>query len=60
MKGEQFAQALNTITSLNHPKIHPVKEIYADSHAIYLISNSLSGSYKNLMDFGVLEESELT
>ena len=61
MKGDLFANAIDTITTVNHPKILKVKEIYADSHSIYLISDSINGKYKNLLDFNVyFEEWELT
>ena len=61
MKGGLFAAAIDTITTLNHLKILKVKEIYADSHSIYLISDSINGQYKNLIDYNVyFEEFELT
>ena len=59
MKGDAFGRAIDMMTSVSHSRVVKVKEIYADSHAIYLISESLSGSYKNLIDCGVLEESAL-
>ena len=61
MTGPDFAAAIDTITTVSHPRILKVKEIYADSHSIYLISDSLSGQYKNLMDSDtVLDEAELS
>ena len=40
--------------------MHKVKEIYADEQAIYLISDSLSGQYKHLVEFGPMEEHEVS
>ena len=41
MKGDVFGRAIDAITSIEHPSIHKVKNIYADDHAMYLVSESL-------------------
>ena len=60
MQGKGFERAIDIMTYASHPRIHRVKEIYADANAIYLISDSLTSFYKNLMECGVLEESAST
>ena len=47
------------MTRFSHHRIHKVKEIYADEQAIYLISDSLSGQYKSLVEFGPMDEQEV-
>ena len=61
MRGVAFSAAIDTITTVSHPRIIRVKEIYADTHSIYFISDSLSGQYKNLVDMDtVLDELEVS
>ncbi len=60
MRGDDFGAAIQTITTVSHPHIVKVKEIYADKLSIYLISDSMAGSYKNLTECEVLDELALT
>ena len=59
IKGGAFSQALQNLTRFSHHRIHKVKEIYADEQAIYLISDSLSGQYKSLVEYGPMDEQEV-
>ena len=50
MRGPEFGAAISTITNVSHHRIHAAKEIYADSNTVYIISDNLSGRYKNLTE----------
>ena len=61
MKGEDFANAIDMVLTVSHAKIHKVKEVYLDKNTVYLVSDSLRGSYKNLIEFDtILEDLALT
>ena len=36
-----------------------MKQIYVDEQGLYLISDSLSGQYKNLVEFGPMDEIQI-
>ena len=59
MKGATFARSIDAMTKAEHMSIHKVREIYADDHAIYLISDDLSDSCKSLIEQKDLQEQEV-
>ena len=50
MRGTTFARSIEAMTRAEHMSIHKVREIYADDHALYLISDDLSDSCKSLIE----------
>ena len=50
MRGDTFRRAIDSLTTIEHPNIHRVNELFTDDHAMYLVSESLNDQYNSLTE----------
>ena len=50
MKGDTLRRAIDSLTTIDHPNIHRVEKLFADDHAMYIISESLNDQYISLTE----------